>query len=457
MTLRLRLTLITTLVVALVLAASAVGLHLLLANRLLSGLDDSLQQASDLLLTFVEQEDGSPTLHQEGEREPSLRADLDALLVTGSGRILDHLGSLPEALPHATPGFSTQGDLRVYTEVVRIGTGSWSLVTMRELDDVHDTLRRFDVSFALLAPVALLLAFALAYGSSRQALLPVDRLTRSALELAERRAWRERLPVPERRDELWRLSRATNTLLETLAQVIESERRFTADAAHELRTPLTVLQGRLQKALELRDPERVRTSLSKALSASYELNALVATLLDLARSDAGQHPPSEQVDLNGVAHGAAEGLRPLFVEKGLGLRLELSPDRVTVRGDGDMLSLAVRNLLGNALKFTPKGCVTLRLWADGDTVILEVLDSGPGIPETALPHLFERFYQADVRHRRSGSGLGLALALSIVTWHGGQVTAANRAEGGACVGFRLPRWQEEVKRNPERRLAPVKL
>ena len=254
MTLRLRLTLVTTLVVVLVLAASGVALHVLLANRLQAGLDDSLQQAAHLLLGNAEQGEGSPKLYQEGESPPNLRAGLSALLVSPAGRVLDHLGTLPEPLPRTLPGFSTQGEVRVYTQTV----GAWAIVTMRNLEDVQNSVARFDWSFALLAPAALLFAFALSYGLARQALLPVDRLTRSALELAERRAWRERLPVPARRDELWRLSQATNLLLGTLADVIESERRFTADAAHELRTPLTVLQGRLEKALDTPGLQKTR-------------------------------------------------------------------------------------------------------------------------------------------------------------------------------------------------------
>lgn len=445
MTLRLRLTLITTLVVALVLAASGIGLHLLLANRLQAGLDDSLRQAGGLLLTLVKQDEGQPQLHEEGERPPSLRADLNALLVSDTGRVLDHLGSLPATLPRVVTGFSTQGDLRVYSEPV----GSWAIITMRDLAGVSDSVARFDLSFALLSPVALLFAFGLAYGFARQALRPVDRLTRGALDLAERRAWRERLPTPARHDELWRLSQATNTLLGTLAEVIESERRFTADAAHELRTPLTVLQGRLQKALDLDDPVRVRDSLTKALAASRDLGGLVETLLSLARSDAGQNPPTERVAMNELARDVVERLRPRFLEKGLGLNLDLPTTEVPVLGDANTLDLAARNLLENALKFTLSGCVTLQLKIDGDTVSLAVLDSGPGVPEAALPHLFERFYQADVRHRRTGSGLGLALVESIVTWHGGQVRAGNRAEGGAHVGFSLPRLRDiaEVNRH----------
>ena len=134
----------------------------------------------------------------------------------------------------------------------------------------------------------------------------------------------------------------------------------------------------------------------------------------------------------------AEAFRPLVEHKGLGFTLELPPEDVLVRGDANTLKLALRNLLENTLKFTPEGCVTLELWTEGDAAHLTVKDTGAGIPTVALPHLFERFYQADVRHQQQGSGLGLALVQSIVNWHGGKVTASNRTGGGACAGFNLP-------------------
>ena len=101
------------------------------------------------------------------------------------------------------------------------------------------------------------------------------------------------------------------------------------------------------------------------------------------------------------------------------------------------LGLALRNLLENALKFTAAGEVRLTLRKEGQEAVVLVEDTGGGFPEEALPHLFERFYQAQVEHRRSGSGLGLALVAAIVRWHGGSVKAANLPQG-AQIGVRLP-------------------
>ncbi len=436
MTLRLRLTLFYTLLVALVLAASGLGLYLLLSRSLHAGLDRSLREAADLLGRLVEREDGTLAFDQDEQ----LRAGLVALLLSPQGQRLDSLGRVPDELPTLSEGVSSWDDLRVLVQPLPEG----SLVVLRDAEPVEDSLESFSESFFLLAPLAVLAAFVLGYALAAQALRPVDKLTRDAYSLAQRRAWRETLPEPEHKDELWRLARATNTLLGALAQVIEAERRFTADAAHELRTPLTVLRGRLEQALERAQDAKSRTGLEQARAASDDLLELTETLLLLARAEAGQGLDSQPVALDEVAFEVAEGLRPRFEEKGLTLTLELPDEPLRVLGDRVALGLVVRNLLDNALKFTAEGEVRLTVRRVSGQASLVVSDSGPGFPEAALPHLFERFYQADVAHRRTGSGLGLALARSLARWHGGDLEAENRLEGGACVTLCLPLIQRDA-------------
>ena len=453
MTLRLRLTLFYTLLVALVLAASGVGLHVLLARGLYRSLDASLQQAASLLSGFMEQENGKPQLKPESKIVPQLSSDLVAVLVGSNGRVLDSLGRLPEPLPRVQTGLSTQRGWRVWSEPIQGAT----LQTLQDTRSIAESVRRFDFSFLVLAPLAVLLAFGLGYLFSGQALTPVRHMTDAALELATRRAWGERLPEPENQDELWRLSQATNTLLAALADVIEGERRFTADAAHELRTPLTVLRGRLEQAVEKTKGSSAQPALKAALAAGDDLLALVEKLLLLARTEAGQGFHLETVSLDEIAFDVAELLRPLFDDKGLGLELDF-PEEVQVEGDRVALGLLVRNLLENALKFTPAGHVGVRIQRQQNRAYLHVWDSGPGIPAEALGSLFERFYQADVRHRQSGNGLGLALAQSIAVWHGGTLETQNRSEGGAVFVLELPvtntghtpRLVSKPERKPER-------
>jgi two-component system, OmpR family, sensor kinase len=432
MTLRLRLTLFYTLLVAVVLAASGVGLHFLLQRNLYQSLDNSLREATSLLSAMtIDKEEPLKLQDEEGTFQPP--ADLITLLFDSSGNVLDNLGRVPTPLPPLELGFSTWDKWRVYAESVQGGT----LVVLRDAERVEESLRQFNVSFLVLAPLAVLLAFGLGYGLAGQALNPVTSLTKAAYDLAQRRAWRETLPEPKRKDELWQLAKATNTLLETLANVIETERRFTADAAHELRTPLTVLQGRLEQALEQNQAAHLAPLLTKSRVALEELLTLVERLLFLARTEAGQGLAKETVDLNELICNVTETFRPHLEQKGLQLSLEVPENDLTVEGDRVALGLLLRNLLENAYKFTERGEVKVTLYQNNVQLVLSVEDTGVGIPEEALPHLFERFYQADVRHRRQGSGLGLALVQSIASWHGGSVVAENRVEGGSRFAVSL--------------------
>jgi two-component system, OmpR family, sensor kinase len=426
LTLRLRLTLFYTLLVAVVLAASGLGLHLLLRRNLYQSLDSSLREATNFLSTLtIDKEEPLKLQNEEGAFQPPV--DLVTLLFDSSGKLIDSLGRVPATLPPLEPGFSTWSEWRVYTEKVQDGT----LLVMRDVKRVEESLQQFDSSFLLLSPLAVLLAFALGYLFAGRALNPVTSLTSAAYDLAQRRAWRETLPEPKQKDELWQLTKATNTLLGTLADVIETERRFTADAAHELRTPLTVLQGRLEQALERNRDTDITPLLNKSATALGELLTLVEKLLLLSKTEAGQGLTKESVDLKEVITKTSELFRGQFEQKGLAFNFKPPDAPVIIQGDPVALGLLVRNLLENAYKFTERGEVSVTLRQENQQITLTVEDTGVGIPVEALPHLFERFYQADVRHRRQGSGLGLALVQSIATWHGGSVVAENRSEGGS--------------------------
>lgn len=434
MTLRLRLTLFYTALVACILALGGLSLHLMLRRSLGGDLDRSLQEAAGLLSALIQNENGAPMLHDQGEQIPQLPGDLVALLRTPEGAVVDALGRPPVGTPPRTEGIATWGGWRVLSTPA----GGETLTVLRSTAPMRRSLAQFDRGFLALVPLLLAAAFALGFLFTGRALAPVDRLTRGALDLARRRAWRESLPEPATRDELWRLSRATNELLRALSEVIESERRFTGNAAHELRTPLTVVRGRLEQALEqARDPG-ARRAVGKARDAAEDLLAVVEGLLLLSRTEAGQDLAPVPLDLGAEVLAVLDALRPRFEAAGLALRPSVPDVPATVRADPTALAILLRNLLENALKFTPAGEVVVRVGRDAASVRVSVEDSGPGIPEEALPHLFERFYQANPDHRRHGHGLGLALADGIARWHGGQLTAENRPEGGARFTLTLP-------------------
>ena len=448
MTLRLRLTLFYTLLVAFILIISGVSVHLLMARSLSQRLDESLLQAGSLLTSFIIDDydiGEDPSLQQDLQSSRRLVSSLSAILLTQEGKVLDRLGEMPEDVQTTVAdGFSTVGRWRIWSGQVL----SYKLMIVKEKEAAFSGLRLFDLSFLFFAPVAALAAFVLSYLFAGLALKPLDQMTRAAYDLAQKRAWRESLPEPETEDEVWRLVKATNSLLESLAGLIESEKRFTADAAHELRTPITIFQLRLEKALERAKDETIKEPIYDALEASDDLLALVEQLLVLARAEAGQDLKMESLALDETVFHVSESLRSLFSEKGLALSLDLPEDPVLIEGDSLALELVVRNLLENALKFTSKGKVTVSVYQDSTSAYCEISDTGVGIPSDALPHLFERFFQADTRYRQLGSGLGLALVKSIVEWHGAIIKVENTLEGGSKFTVLFPLCLKKVN-NPQ--------
>ncbi|MCA9836633.1 MAG: hypothetical protein KC422_06955 [Trueperaceae bacterium] len=432
MTLRLRLTLFYTLLVACILLLAGFGLHLLLEQSLRRGIDENLRESSELVAAIAENRLADEISFENEELKDFSKDDI-ALIYNSSGSLVQSLGEVPEGFQLPEEGYTNWQEWRVLHV-----TEPQNVVVMQATTDLAETLKRFDGVFLWIIPLIITLAFLIGYAFSGAALAPVHRLTEAAYTLANRSEWRETLPEPKQKDELWRLSRATNTLLKALSRVIESERRFTDDAAHELKTPLSVLSGRLEKALEQSTEEKVRRSLEKALISSKDLLTLVEKLLLLARTEAGQGLSKTRLDLVNIAKESAHLSETRIREKGLELKLKFSQQSVSILGDETALRSLITNLLENALKFTGQGTIRLELNCQADSAELSVCDTGPGIAEAALPHLFDRFYQADVSHRSKGSGLGLAIVKSIADWHGANVEASNLANGGACFRVRFP-------------------
>lgn len=421
-----------TLLVAVVLGAVGVFVHLLLRESLVRTMDQALFEVSNLAADLGL---GEKTREAPENFLPWLRQGMVVARLDQEGRVVGSWGPLPGDVKLVrSQGDVAGGRWRVWTQNLADGR----IVALGYMATINESVARFDRTFLQIWPLAVIFAFILGYFGARRALAPLDRMTRAAYSLAERREWWSALPEPTSQDELWRLARAVNTLLMALGEVIESERRFTADAAHELRTPLTVLQGRIEQALERAEEPRVRAPLERAHRAALSLLERVEKLLLLTRADSGQVPHPELLDLSLLVADVADELRPVVQEKGLWLEVARPSRAVMVSGDQAMLSLALRNLLENAVKFSHSGAIRVALEIAEEAAVLAVEDQGPGIPEDALPHLFDRFYQARVEDRRQGSGLGLAIVAAVMRWHGGGVGAENRPEGGARFWLRVP-------------------
>jgi len=236
-----------------------------------------------------------------------------------------------------------------------------------------------------------------------------------------------------------------NTMIERLATSIEKERKFIADAAHELRTPLTALQlqaDNLAPHIVAGNQERFQ-ELRKGIARSGKL---IAQLLRLARADAPVNgAPLARVDLSEVVTGAVADVLPIAISRGMDIGAEEMVN-AHVRAVETDIGMAVKNLVSNAVRYTPDGgTIDLRMRRDGDMVWIDVIDNGPGIDEALLPRVFDRFFRAnpDVE----GSGLGLSIVKAIAARYGGDVTLRNRSDGQSGIVASISFPVEEVSEN----------
>jgi signal transduction histidine kinase len=286
-------------------------------------------------------------------------------------------------------------------------------------------------------PFALLLASLAAYGVAAAALKPVEAMRARAAEISAAEPDR-RLPVPPTEDEVARLGRTLNEMLERLGEALEHERAFVADASHELRTPLAILRTELELALAAgRSPEELRAALASAAEETDRLTQLSEDLLTIAQTVRGELPlkltrvePAEVLESVGrrFARRAEEA----------GRKIEISADPALAL-DADRLRLdqAVGSMVDNALRYGA-GTIELETRTAADAVEIHVRDHGGGFPQEFIGRAFERFSRASSSHRDGGSGLGLAIVQTVARAHGGDAHAANRDDGGADVWLTLP-------------------
>jgi heavy metal sensor kinase len=306
---------------------------------------------------------------------------------------------------------------------------------------IQETLRQFLI--ALLAGFAGVIAISIAGGwfLVRRALMPVEQMARSAEQITFQNP-SLRLPTAPTGDELERLSISLNRMLTRLEESYQQTKRFSADASHELRTPLAIIRGEVENlALVHGVDAESREDFGSVLEEVDRLAKIVENLLALARLDAGEAKGAwAAVDLAQVVNSTAQQMSLLAEDKDIAIQCKASEPAI-VDGDRSRLKQVVVNLLDNAVKFTqPGGKVELSCHAINGSVLLEVADSGVGIPEEALGSVFDRFYRVDKARSREqgGAGIGLSIVKSIVTAHGGGVEALHNQPAGSRFVVRLP-------------------
>jgi signal transduction histidine kinase len=290
--------------------------------------------------------------------------------------------------------------------------------------------------------IALLLSLVLAFGVARWVADPLQGLVAASQHepVAETAPVRERGPR-----EVRELTRAFNAMIARVRSSQTSQRNFVANVSHELKTPLTSVQGFAQAILDgtAGTPSEQKQAAQVIYDESGRMHRMVLDLLDLARLDAGTADlKMSPVDMRVLLDSIVERFSLQAQKAEIALVSDASPGLPTLIADGDRLAQVFTNLVDNALRHTPPGGqVNLRVQSTQAEMEIHVTDSGAGIPADAIPHVFERFYQADPSRTgggKHGAGLGLAIVHEIVAAHGGRITVRSQEGLGTTFSVHLP-------------------
>ncbi len=292
---------------------------------------------------------------------------------------------------------------------------------------------------ALLAgAVGLALGGALAYGLTR----PLNQLTAATRAIA-RGDFAQRVPVSST-DEIGELARSLNRMAAALQDAERQRRSLTADIAHELRNPLAVLQGNLEALADGVLPPSP-DNLQPLLAQTHLLTRIVDDLRTISLAEAGQLALERAPTAPGrLSESVLARYAQVAQERQITLAVLAADDLPSITIDAQRIEQVLGNLISNALRHTPVAggvvCRVERVAEPSTAVMFSVEDTGPGIPQEALPHIFDRFYRVDRGRARAdgGSGLGLAIARQLVEAHHGAIHAENRPQGGAVLAFWLP-------------------
>jgi two-component system heavy metal sensor histidine kinase CusS len=305
----------------------------------------------------------------------------------------------------------------------------------------EDLLAGYRRDLGIVLGIALGVCALAGYQIVRRCLQPVNAMA-ERVQGIQPTTLNERLPVAGLPAELSVLAGRFNAMLDRLEDSFSRLARFSADIAHELRTPVNNLRGEVEVALgKPRSLDEYREVLGSALEECGRLTRIIDSLLFLARAESPQaRVAGEPLDVGQELATVRDFYEVAAAEKGVTLEV-MAAEGIVAALDRTLLQRAVGNLVANALDHTPAGgVVTLTARATGPEVVIEVADTGCGIPPEHLPHIFDRFYRVDqARTNASGRvGLGLAIVQSIAALHQGTVSIASRPQQGTCVTLTFP-------------------
>jgi len=436
---------------AIVLVAAGTFVYLRVADDLSSSIDDALQTRVDDLARQL-QSSGPDEIGLGGTRAEGAEdiltevLRLDGSVVASSEGLGRQTVLAPAQLAAAKRGSidfdaasvpGIENAARLLARPVATEEGRFVIVAGASTGDRAETLAGLARTFLVGGPIALLLASALGWILAGLALRPVEAMTERAQRITLERSG-ERLPLPPTDDEIGRLGRTLNEMLERIETSIERERAFVADAGHELRTPIAILRSELELGLRPdRDREQARAAMRSAIEEAALLEGLANDLLALARSDAARLPiEPRQVAVAELLARTRARFAGRAEREGREIEIDVAP-ALTWSLDRDRIESALGNLVENALRHGA-GAITLRARVADDGLELSVADAGPGLPPEFRERAFERFSRVETGRTTPGTGLGLAIVKALAEAHGGTVAIASAEPHGAIVTITLP-------------------
>jgi heavy metal sensor kinase len=423
------------------------GIWLVISHSLRASLDEALAEDAKGVTTVLQSETEPDHLREElteyalatpGGNLMEVRNSQDQQIVASKTVSMEQSDSASAYGVQVQPS----GQYRTFTTNVSVNAGEYRVMVATPMHATEATLSRVRMLLLWSTPVVLLLASLGGYWISRRALAPVDEITRAARVIGIQ-SLSQRLAVPASGDEIQRLSETWNGMLARLEAAVKRLSQFTADASHELRTPIALIRTTAELTLRReRSPETYREALRQVLLESERTTRLVEDLLLLARADAGLPSlPLERLELIPLVRDVCRQGQILAEARQLEISAEIPDEPVFVEANDPALRRMLLLLLDNAVKYTPSGGrITLSVDRGPAGAIVAVRDTGIGIPETALPHVFERFYRVDESRNRDagGTGLGLSIAKWIAERHHASLEAESVVGQGSVFRVRFP-------------------
>ncbi len=307
------------------------------------------------------------------------------------------------------------------------------------LVSIQTALNILRVTLFVLFPVTVLLTGVMGAFLAKLTLRPVDSMIKTIHDITAENMKLE-IAITNTKDEIEKLAETFNDMLKRLDNAFTSQKQLFEDLSHQLNTPLTVLKGEFEVGLKkMRSQEEYESIFKSSLEEINKIVKLVDNLLILARLESKRIlPDRKELDLNLLAQGVVNSIKSLAERKGVGISLSRNEETAII-GDETELKHLFLNLIDNAIKYTPQGGkVTIGMAKDRDKAYIKISDTGMGISQEDLPHIFDRFYRAEKGAPGQGFGLGLSIVKSIVDAHKGSIKAESLPGKGSTLTVSLP-------------------